>query len=131
LKYARRIAAETHRFPDTKRALIELLERWGAGLTEDRTERRMAVRLSQDRLRLVGEDDPENNEIAELPSVRRLAALSSPDSGAGQGATPVQVVASADEDLGGDDDEDEECEAVPADEETAVLVDEDEYYADV
>ncbi|WP_242432163.1 hypothetical protein [Streptomyces avermitilis] len=55
LKYARRIAAKTHRFPDTKRALIDLLERWGAGLTEDRTERRMAVRLSQDRLRLVGE----------------------------------------------------------------------------
>ncbi len=31
LKYARRIAAKTHRFPDTKRALIELLERWGRG----------------------------------------------------------------------------------------------------
>ena len=56
----------------------------------------------------------------------------SPDAGAGQEAAPdLQVVASADEDLGGDDDEDEECEAVPADEETAVLVDEDEYYADV
>ncbi|MBT2524130.1 integrase [Streptomyces sp. ISL-99] len=132
LKYARRIAAKTHRFPDTKRALIELLERWGAGLTEDRSERRMAVRLSQDRLRLVGEGGPEDDEIAELPSVRRLAALSSPDAGAGHQAAPdLQVIASADEDLGGDDDEDEECEAAPADEETAGLVDEDEYYADI
>ncbi|MER8226369.1 hypothetical protein ABTZ58_38945 [Streptomyces sp. NPDC094143] len=64
--------------------------------------------------------------------MRRLAAFSSPDAGAGQEVPPdLQVVASADEDLGGDDDEDEECEAVPAGEETAVLVDDDEYYADV
>ncbi|MFE5958006.1 MULTISPECIES: integrase [Streptomyces] len=132
LKYARRIAAKTHRFPDAKRALIELLERWGAGLTMDRTERRMAVRLSQDRRHLIGEGDPEVDAIAALPSVRRLAALSSPDTGANQGPAPeLQVVAPADEDLGGDDDEDEECESAPADEETAGLVDEDEYYADV
>ncbi|MEK8146218.1 hypothetical protein NKH18_48275 [Streptomyces sp. M10(2022)] len=67
MKYARRIAAKAHRFPDTKRALIELLERWGAGLTVDRTERRMAVRLSQDRRHLIGEGDPEAEAIAELP----------------------------------------------------------------
>lgn len=133
LKYARRIAAKTHRFPDTKRALIELLERWGAGLTVDRAERRMAVRLSQDRLRLMGEDGSGVDEIAELPSVRRLTELSSPNAGTGRRQAPdVQVgVVPADEDLGGDDDEDEECEAAPADEETAGLVDEDEYYADV
>jgi Mu transposase, C-terminal len=44
--YARALAARTHRFPDTKRALIELLDRWGAGLIANPTERRMAVRLS-------------------------------------------------------------------------------------
>ncbi|MFI7292013.1 hypothetical protein ACIBRY_36050 [Streptomyces anulatus] len=132
LKYARRIAAKTHRFPDTKRALIELLERWGAGLTVDRTERRMAVRLSQDRRHLIGEGDPEAEAIAELPSVRRLAALSAPDMGTDPGPAPeLQVIAPADEDLGGDDDEDKECEATPADEEAAGLVDENEYYADV
>ncbi len=49
--YARKLAATTHRFLDTKRALIELLDRWGAGLTANRAERRMAVRLSQERLR--------------------------------------------------------------------------------
>lgn len=134
--YARRLAARTHRFPDTKRALIELLERWGAGLAADRIERRMALRLSQGRLRLVGDDAPEEDEVAGLPSVRRLAALSTPDGGASQQpkavpASDLHVVTSADADLGGDDDEDDECQAVPDDEEAAVLVDEDEYYADV
>jgi transposase InsO family protein len=130
LKYARRIAAKTHRFPDPKRALIELLERWGAGLTEDRVERRMAVRLSQDRLRLVGEDAPEH-EIAELPSVRRLAALGTPGGGVVLEAAPdVQVVASTDPDLGGDDDEDDECEAAFPGDESVIPVDEDDYYAD-
>ncbi|MER5743624.1 helix-turn-helix domain-containing protein [Streptomyces sp. NPDC002225] len=131
LKYARRIAARTHRFPDTKRALIELLERWGAGLTEDRAERRMAVRLSQDRLRLVGVD-PEGGDVAQLPSVRRLAALNAPDEDTGRETEPDrQVAGSAAADLGGDDDEGAECEAVPADEKTAFPVDEDDYYADV
>ncbi|MET7726238.1 integrase [Streptomyces mirabilis] len=130
LKYARRIATRTHRFPDAKRALIELLERWGAGLTEDRVERRMAVRLSQDRLRLVGEDAPEH-EIAELPSVRRLIALGTPDGDFGLEAVPdLQVVASADPDMGGEDDDDEECEAAFPGDEAVVPVDEDDYYAD-
>lgn len=44
--YARGLARATHRFPDTKRALVELLDRWGAGLTSNPTERRTAVRLS-------------------------------------------------------------------------------------
>ncbi|MEU9247742.1 integrase [Streptomyces sp. NPDC048385] len=136
LVYARKLARKTHRFPDTKRALIELLERWGAGLAMDRSERRMAVRLSQERLRLVGEDDaPQDpkDEVASLPSVARIAALSAP------GCSPaddtdgpeLRVVGSKAEDLGGDDDEDEECDAVfPGDESTA-SIDEDDYYADV
>lgn len=133
LVYARRLAARTHRFPDTQRALAELLERWGAGLTADRVERRMAVRLSQDRLRLIGEDDAPKDDVASLPSLLRLASLSTaPDGGADQDAEPgLQVVTSADMDLGGDDDEDEECEAVPGDEDVSVPVDADEYYSDV
>ena len=31
LDYARQLAAATHRFPDTRRALAELLEQWGSG----------------------------------------------------------------------------------------------------
>ena len=53
LDYARQLAAATHRFPDTRRALAELLEQWGSGLAGDRAGRRMALRLSEQRLRLV------------------------------------------------------------------------------
>lgn len=135
LVHARRLAKRTHRFPDTKRALIELLERWGAGLAADRTERRMAVRLSQERLRLVGEDDePQDakDEVAMLPSVRRIAALSTPEVGPAEasGGPDLRGVGTEDEDLGGDDDEDDECEAAFPGDEAVVPVDEDDYYAD-
>ncbi|MFJ5306607.1 integrase [Streptomyces sp. NPDC088350] len=136
LVYARRIAKKTHRFPDTKRALVELLERWGAGLAADRTERRMALRLSQERLQMVGEDDEPReaeDEVASLPSVRRIAALSpsEQDLAEAEPADPgLVIVGTEDNELGGDDDEDEECEAAfPGDE--SVPIDEDDYYADI
>jgi hypothetical protein len=47
-----------HRFPDTRRALAELLEQWGAGLAGDRAGWRMALRLSERRLRLVPDPAP-------------------------------------------------------------------------
>ncbi|MFG2725446.1 integrase [Streptomyces canus] len=134
LVYARGLAKKTHRFPDTKRALVELLERWGAGLAADRTERRMALRLSQERLRLVGEDDEPRDaqaEIALLPSVQRIAGLGSSDAfspGDEPGGLGRSVVGAEGEDLGGDDDEDEECEAAFPGEEPA-CVDEDDFYA--
>ncbi|MFF8995608.1 integrase [Streptomyces sp. NPDC014983] len=136
LVYARRLAKKAHRFPDTKRALIELLERWGAGLAADRTERRMAVRLSQERLRLTGEDDEPKDakaEVADLPSVRRIADLSSTGSGPAEesGGPGLRVVGVEDDDLGGDDDEDEECDAAFPGDDSAAPVDEDDYYADV
>ena len=58
LACARQLALATHRFPDTRRALAELLEQWGAGLAGNRAERRMALRLSEQRLRLVPEPPP-------------------------------------------------------------------------
>ncbi|MER6076119.1 hypothetical protein ABT187_46765 [Streptomyces sp. NPDC001817] len=64
--------------------MVELLERWGAGLAADRTERRMAVRLSQERLRLVGEDDAPTDDVNQLPSLRRLAAVTSSPGGLGR-----------------------------------------------
>jgi transposase InsO family protein len=83
LAYARQLALATHRFPDTRRALAELLEQWGAGLAGNRTERRMALRLSEQRLRLVPEPPP--------------ATVSAPE--------PAVVAAS------GDDDSDSELDA--------------------
>ena len=49
LAYARRLAVQSDRFADDRRVLAELLERWDAGLTANPTERRMALRLSQQR----------------------------------------------------------------------------------
>jgi hypothetical protein len=149
LVYARALAATTHRFPDTRRALAELLDRWGAGLTANPTERRMAVRLSQERLRLLEvtgtlpdrpvDRDPtgeaDGGGVAALPSVRGLAAFStSTDPGTGSAESPtlaLHAVAAAlavEDESGGDDDEDEEVDAgFPGD--PGDLTDE-EYYAD-
>jgi transposase len=111
--YARKLAAATHRFPDTRRALAELLERWGAGLTANRAERRMAVRLSQERLRLAG-----GPAADELPGIRQVTARQQQEED-----TDLPVG-------GGDDDEDGEVDAAfPGEEETSP-VDEDEFYAD-
>ncbi|GAA4617263.1 helix-turn-helix domain-containing protein [Actinoallomurus liliacearum] len=126
--YARRLAARTHRFPDTKRALIDLLDRWGAGLTANRTERRMAVRLSQERLRLTGETITGPMMLAEqvtaLPTVQRVSAQQRQEPTAADGVAELD---------GGDDDEDAECDAAfPGEEETvsAGEMDEDVFYAD-
>jgi len=139
LAYARVLAAKTERFPDTKRALVALLDRWGAGLTANPTERRMAVRLSQERLRLLDDTAAspgrDGGTVAALPSVRRVAALSrstassvaGPAEPGRPGLDPV-AAAQADDDLGGDDDQDDECDAeFPG--EAAALTNE-EYYAE-
>jgi hypothetical protein len=65
LAYARQLAAATHRFPDTRRALVELLEQWGAGLAGNRAERRMALRISERRLRLVPDPPPPASSVPE------------------------------------------------------------------
>jgi len=75
--HARQLAMAAHRFPDPKRALAGLLEEWGAGLAGSRAERRMALRGTDDRLRLIlppphPEEEPEpvvpgdDDEDAEL-----------------------------------------------------------------
>jgi len=112
LAYARRLARETQRFPDDRRALAELLERWDAGLTRNPAERRMALRLSQqrnDRLMVACGDDAAS--VTDLASVRAVAARTtapadSTDEFYDEPAT----------DLAGDDDDPGELDALPADE---------------
>jgi len=111
--YARRLAAAgPGRFPDRHKTLIGLLERWGKGLTENRTERRMALRIaSADRLRLA-EAEPEPG--AQLPALTKAAAAHERE---------AEI-----EPPGGDDDADGELEACFPDE--VGQLDEEEYYAD-
>lgn len=100
--YARRLALANHRFPDTKRALINLLEQWGAGLIRHPTERRMAVRLSEERLRLVPADAVADDEpLLSIPSTIGIAA-----SAAHVPSQPEPVT-----DEGGDDDCEDELDA--------------------
>jgi hypothetical protein len=81
LDYARQLAAATHRFPDTRRALAELLDQWGSGLAGDRAGRRMALRLSEQRLRLV----PPGTASTPEPDSR-----SKDNDSGGEPTTPIQ-----------------------------------------
>ena len=121
--YARRLATATRRFPDTRQALAELLDRWDAGLTANRTERRMAIRLSQERLRLAG--DEAGGETAGAGQAAALPALAQVT--ARQQDAVGGAAAEAD---GGDDDEDTECDAAFPGEEGTGPVGEDDFYAD-
>jgi hypothetical protein len=99
LAYARRLAVQTDRFADDRRVLAELLERWDAGLTTNPTERRMALRLSQQRAaRLGGAPNEEPEAVKGLATVRALFGDDPPPHG------PAAVV-------GGDDDDPEEIDA--------------------
>ena len=133
LSYARRLAARTQRFPDTAATLVQLLERWGAGLTDSAAERRMAVRLSQRRLRLLdGEPNTptgvaDAGQVSALPSVRRLAAVGVTPTRSADGPSPARMVRPAPTqvaELGGDDDEDADLDDTERDAR-------DEFYADV
>jgi transposase InsO family protein len=117
LTYARRLAARTQRFPDVTATLLELLQRWGAGLTDSAAERRMAVRLSQQqRLRLLDTDpataatEAAGEQVSALPSVRRLTAIGSAAAPPPQDMPPAATQPPGEEDLGGDDDEDDELD---------------------
>jgi transposase InsO family protein len=107
LAYARRLARQTDRFPDDRRALSELLERWDAGLTRNPTERRMALRLAQqrnDRLAAAGEPAA---SVTDLESVRAVAQRT--DVPGGESDEPRG-------ELSGDDDDPVELDALAADE---------------
>jgi len=63
LAYARQLAAQRDRFPDDRRALADLLDRWQVGLASNPRERRMALRLSQQRAARV-------EKLSETPGTR-------------------------------------------------------------
>jgi transposase InsO family protein len=118
LAYARRLAAERDRYPDDRRVLAELLERWDAGLARNPTERRMALRLSQQReARQRQQEEPgPGAEVVRLPTVRAVLASAAEPCGPDPGPPS------------GDDDGDDDLEAQAPDD-VAEIADAD-YYAD-
>jgi transposase InsO family protein len=108
LAYARWLARQTDRFPDDRRALAELLERWDAGLTRSPTERRMALRLAQQRQERLRAASDEATTVTDLACVGADAERA----GTTAVAEPSQPIG----DLLGDDDDPDELEAVAGDE---------------
>jgi transposase InsO family protein len=108
LSYARRLAAETERFPDDLRAMTGLLERWDAGLIRNPTERRMAVRISQHRSALMEAADAQTpspaDDVRRLPTVQALASGD---------PLPAAVVVPGQPATAGDDDDERELAAEP------------------
>ncbi|MGI8808339.1 MAG: integrase [Acidimicrobiales bacterium] len=122
LAYARRLAAQRDRFPDDRRALADLLERWDVGLTANPNERRMALRLSQQRsARADQHRDAAAEEVAGLASVRDLFPPA---------PAPEPAVTSSSGPHGDDDDEAELDAAAPDEVHIGADVDDEEYYAD-
>jgi transposase InsO family protein len=118
LVYARRLAAERDRFPDDRRVLAELLERWDAGLARNPTERRMALRLSQQRdARQRQAESGPGADVLRLPTVQAVIEAAAepcePDPGP----------------AAGDDDGDGDLDAQAPDEAIGEIADAD-YYAD-
>ncbi len=73
LTFAKQLASQRDRFPDVRRTLRDLLERWGAGLAHGPTERRAALRMAQERAGLLGpRAEGPDEEVAGLASVREL-----------------------------------------------------------
>lgn len=74
LAYAKRLALAAGRHVDERRALAELLERFGAGLVRNPVERRLALRASEQReARLAAAIG--NGEVAEVVTLPTVAAI--------------------------------------------------------
>ncbi len=112
LAYARRLARQTSRFPDDRQALAELLERWDAGLIRNPTERRMALRISQQRETRLAAETSQPEGVEALATVRALFGDS----------PPPAPEASPDGVDGGDDDAEDEL--------TDALADDADFYGD-
>ena len=108
LVFAKQLAAQRDRFPDVRRTLRELLERWDAGLAQGPRERRTALRMAQERLGLLGPRVAEPDiggpgaDTLGLATVPGLAATRTPP---GDSRWPDDGTSD-----GGDDDDDAELD---------------------
>jgi transposase InsO family protein len=137
LLYARRLAGQTERFPDDLRSIAGLLERWGAGLTHNPTERRMAVRVSQHRAALMAAAEAHRpsaaDDVRRLPTVQALA-FGDPPPAAAIGAGQPAAVGAGQPAAVGDDDDERDLAAEPDDERSdspsGEELSDEEYYAE-
>jgi transposase InsO family protein len=123
LTYARRLAITQGRHVNDRLALVELLDRWDAGLVRHPAERRMAVRASQQRqARLqAATGGADAADVAALPAVRAVLDATGHDARAQMlGESSVHTV--------GDDDTDAELDVFGNDE--SEWVDDEQFYAD-
>jgi transposase InsO family protein len=112
LEYAKQLAASREGIADVRQALADLLEAWNLGLAANRTERRIALRMSAERAALdtaaatMREDDP-----AELTSThgvllaQQLEAVAAPVPGPDNRSGPPPA------ENGGDDDDADDLDA--------------------
>src|SRR5581483_7116754 len=86
LAYARRLALVSGRHVDERRALAELLERFGAGLVRNPVERRLALRASEQRqVRLAAQlGTGEAADIAALPTLSVISGQFGDDDSAAE-----------------------------------------------
>jgi transposase InsO family protein len=73
LAYAKRLALAAGRHVDERRALAELLERFGAGLVRNPVERRLALRASEQREARLAAGAGDVAEVVTLPTVAAIA----------------------------------------------------------
>jgi transposase InsO family protein len=129
LAYARRLAAQTERFPDDLRAIAGLLERWNAGLTRNPTERRMAVRISKHRATAMEAAEAQTpssaDDVRRLPTVQALAFGDPPLAALGVAGQPTAADDDDERDLTAEPDVD--LPEPPSDEEE---LSDEEFYAD-
>jgi len=119
LEFARKLAADKYTYPNDTLAVADLFERWNLGLGSTLAERRMALRLSR-AARLIDEAEPAD-QIAALPAVARVLAISAP---VGSDEQP-EAASDIDPESGDDDTDDDADEAVDEFDYT-----DDSFYAD-
>ena len=91
LEFARKLAASKYTYPDDRRPVADLLQRWNLGLGDTLAERRMALRLSRDTVLL--DETPTQDEVATLPSVARCCSRgTSGRRGRNRGGQPISPI---------------------------------------
>jgi hypothetical protein len=104
LTFARRLAASKYTYPNDRLALTDLLKRWNMGLDMNRTERRMALRISREQAAVELPDLDDDQPLEQLASVRKVLEAS-----AGPADRPPAEPEGAE---AGDDDDPDELDLV-------------------